>query len=36
MLDAHTNATVKSTLPAVVAVGPKLTAHFLCWRSIPN
>lgn len=28
MLDAHTIATVKSTLPAVAAVGPKLTAHF--------
>lgn len=28
MLDAQTIATVKSTLPAVAAVGPKLTAHF--------
>ncbi|KGD76365.1 NO-inducible flavohemoprotein [Pantoea vagans] len=28
MLDAHTIATVKSTLPAIAACGPKLTAHF--------
>ncbi|AMG59470.1 NO-inducible flavohemoprotein [Pantoea vagans] len=28
MLDAHTIATVKSTLPAISACGPKLTAHF--------
>jgi nitric oxide dioxygenase len=28
MLDAQTIATVKSTLPAVAACGPKLTAHF--------
>ncbi len=28
MLDAQTIATVKSALPAVAAVGPKLTAHF--------
>lgn len=28
MLDAQAIATVKSTLPAVAAVGPKLTAHF--------
>ncbi|MEZ3499478.1 NO-inducible flavohemoprotein [Pantoea sp. KPR_PJ] len=28
MLDAHTIATVKSTLPAIAAVGPGLTAHF--------
>ncbi|WP_253382643.1 NO-inducible flavohemoprotein [unidentified bacterial endosymbiont] len=28
MLDAHTIATVKSTLPLLVETGPKLTAHF--------
>jgi nitric oxide dioxygenase len=28
MLDAHTIATVKSTLPVIAAYGPKLTAHF--------
>lgn len=28
MLDAQTIATVKSTLPAIAACGPKLTAHF--------
>lgn len=28
MLDAHTIAIVKSTLPAIAACGPKLTAHF--------
>ncbi|KAA5946658.1 NO-inducible flavohemoprotein [Pantoea sp. Bo_2] len=28
MLDAHTIATVKSTLPAIATCGPKLTAHF--------
>ncbi|MFK3932044.1 NO-inducible flavohemoprotein [Pantoea agglomerans] len=28
MLDAHTIATVKSTLPAIAACGPALTAHF--------
>lgn len=28
MLDAHTITTVKSTLPAIAACGPKLTAHF--------
>ena len=28
MLDAQTIATVKSTLPAVAATGPALTAHF--------
>ncbi|MGK3143342.1 NO-inducible flavohemoprotein [Pantoea sp. C2G6] len=28
MLDAHTIATVKSTLPAIAACGPNLTAHF--------
>jgi len=28
MLDAHTIATIKSTIPAIAATGPKLTAHF--------
>ncbi|WP_075181515.1 NO-inducible flavohemoprotein [Pantoea sp. 1.19] len=28
MLDAHTIATVKSTLPAIAALGPELTVHF--------
>ena len=28
MLDSHTIATVKSTIPAVAALGPRLTAHF--------
>jgi len=28
MLDAQTIATVKSTIPLLVATGPKLTAHF--------
>lgn len=28
MLDAQTIAIVKSTIPLLVATGPKLTAHF--------
>lgn len=28
MLDAQTIATIKSTIPAIAATGPKLTAHF--------
>ncbi|WP_426817696.1 NO-inducible flavohemoprotein [Winslowiella sp. 2C04] len=28
MLDAHTIAIIKSTIPAIAATGPKLTAHF--------
>lgn len=28
MLDQQTIATIKSTIPAIAATGPKLTAHF--------